>query len=250
MKQKEKSKDYKTINKTPDINVYPIEKMKYQILGKILYMTSCVKNITFILTDADYFYVIENGKENGINRYILRSSDQNSKDSKEKQNKKYQSKEIESQIWVHKLGGHAIIKYKNDTFYYNSSLGREKVQELVLFYEDKFLTPYAVAFDDDFFEQYDTGEILFSDYASDIYKLQISTNDQRILPIFGRIFSFKKQEKLENEEYDEDFDDFNYFRMDKNDRIYDMKLISYSKLSMHNTSKGNEGKKYFYLCYY
>ena len=245
MNQKEKSKDYKTINKIPDINVYPIEKMKYQILGKILYMTSCVKNITFILTDADYFYVIENGKENGINRYILRSSDLNSKDSKEKQNKKYQSKEIESQIWVHKLGGHAIIKYKNDTFYYNSSLGREKVQELVLYYEDKFLTPYAVAFDDDFFEQYDTGEILFSDYVSDIYKLQISTNDQRILPIFGRIFSFKKQEKLENEEYDEDFDDFNYFRMDKNDRIYDMKLTSYSKLSMHNTSKGNEGKNIF-----
>ena len=246
MKLKEnKAKEYKTINKIPDINVYPIEKMKYQILGKILYMTSCVKNITFILTDADYFYVIENGKENGINRYILRSNDQNSKDSKEKLNKKYQSKEIESQIWVHKLGGHAIIKYKNDTFYYNSSLGKEKVQELNLFYENKYLTPYAVAFDDDFFEQFDTGEILFSDYVSDIYKLQISINDQRILPYFGRIFSFKKQEKLLNEEYYEDLDDFNYFRMDKNDRIYDMKLISFNKLSMHNTSKGNEGKNIF-----
>ena len=246
MKQKEKKiKDYKTINKTPDINVYPVEKMKFQILGKILYMTSCVKNITFILTDADNFYVIDNGKENGINKYVLRTNDQNTKDNKEKEKKKYQAKEIESQIWCHKLGGHAIIKYKNDTFYYNSCLGKEKVQELTLFYEDRYLTPYAVAFDDDFFEQFDTGEILFSDYVSDIYKLQISVNDQRILPYFGRIFSFKKQERLENEEYDEDFDDFNYFRMDKNDRIYDMKLISYSKLSMHNTSKGNEGKNIF-----
>ena len=237
MKNKEKIKNYKTINKTPDINVYPIEKINYQILGKILYMTSCVKNITFILTDADYFYVIENGKENGINKYSLHT------EQKEKDKIKYQSPEIESQIWCHKLGGHAVIKYKNDVFYYNPFLGgKEKVHELNLFYEDKYLQPYSVAFDDDFYEQYDTGEILFSDYISDIFKLQITTNDQSIMRIFGRIFSFTPPQKLPNEENDEDFDDFNYFKIDKNDRILDMKLISSSKLSMHNTSKGNEGK--------
>ena len=228
-------KDYKTLNKRPDINVYPIQKMNYQVLGKILYITSSVKNITFLLTDADYFYVIDNGKENNISKFSLHSSEQKDKS-------KYQTKEIESQIWCHKLGGHAIIKYKNDAFYYNSSLGKEKVQELNLYYDDKYLQPYSVAFDDDFYELYDTGEILFSDYCSDIYKLQITSNGQNIMRIFGRIFTFHPPEKLENEEVEDDFDEFNYFKMDKKDRILDMKLISSSKLSMHNTSKGNEGK--------
>ena len=226
-------KDYKTINKRPDINVYPIQNVNYQIMGKILYMTSCVKNITFILTDADSFYVIENGKDNNINKYSLHLD--------QKDRNKNQAKEVESQIWCHKLGGHAIIKYKNDTFYYNSNLGKEKVHELNLFYEDKYLQPYSVAFDDDFYEQNDTGEILFSDYNSDIYKLQITTNDQTIMRIFGRIFSFEPPKKIGNEE-DDDFETFNYFRMDKKDRILDMKLISSSKLSMHNAFKGNEGK--------
>ena len=196
-------------------------------------MTSCVKNITFILTDADSFYVIENGKENNINKYSLHLD--------QKDRNKNQAKEVESQIWCHKLGGHAIIKYKNDTFYYNSNLGKEKVHELNLFYEDKYLQPYSVAFDDDLYEQNDTGEILFSDYNSDIYKLQITTNDQTIMRIFGRIFSFEPPKKIGNEE-DDDFETFNYFRMDKKDRILDMKLISSSKLSMHNAFKGNEGK--------
>lgn len=237
MKNKEKTKEYRTINKIPDINVYPIEKMNYQIMGKILYMTSCVTKMTFVLTDADYFYVIENGKENGIIKYILHT------EQKEKDKIKYQSPEIESHIWCHKLGGHAIIKYKNDMFYYNSCLGgKEKVHELNLFYEDKYIQPYSVAFDDDFYEQFDTGEILFSDYNSDIYKLQITTNDQSIMRIFGRIFTFSPPKKLGEEEVDDDFDDFNYFKLDKNDRILDMKFISSSKLSMHNTSKGNEGK--------
>ena len=241
MKNKVKINEFKTINKIPDINVYPIEKMKYQIMGKIIYMTSCVKNITFILTDADYFYVIENGKENGLNKYHLKMPE-----SRDKGGIIYQAKEVESQIWCHKLGGHAIIKYKNDTFYYNSSL--DKVKELNLCCEgNKSLQPYAVAFDDDFYEENNTGEILFSDYYSDIYKLQIIvTNDHNINRILGKIFSFSYPEKMPNE-IDEDSDDFKYFQMDKNDRILDMKFLSSSKLSMHNTSKGYEGKDIFIL---
>ena len=37
-------------------------------------------------------------------------------------------------------------------------------------------------------------------------------------------------------------DDFKYFQMDKKDRILDMKVLASSKLSMHNASRGNEGK--------
>ena len=57
-------KEFKTINKkNQDINAYPIKEIKFNINGNILYMTSCVKNITFILTESDYLYVIENDKK-------------------------------------------------------------------------------------------------------------------------------------------------------------------------------------------
>ena len=67
-------KDYNTLNKRPEINEYPMEKIRYPITGKILYMTSCVKNLTFILTDEDSFYVIDNSKEKAMTKYILHST--------------------------------------------------------------------------------------------------------------------------------------------------------------------------------
>ena len=67
-------KDYNTINKRPEINMYPMEKMRYPISGKILYITSCVKNKTFILTDEASLYVIDNSKEKNINKYPLIST--------------------------------------------------------------------------------------------------------------------------------------------------------------------------------
>ena len=114
-------KEYKTLNKIPEINVYPMQKIRYQISGKILYITSCVKNITFILTDDDSFYVIDNSKEKGTTKYLLHST------LEQKNRNKFQTQEIESQIWCHKLGSHAIIKYKNEIFYYNPNLLKEKI---------------------------------------------------------------------------------------------------------------------------
>jgi len=229
-------KDYKTLNKRPEINVYPMEKIKYQISGKILYMISCVKNITFILTDESAFYVIDNFKEKSINKYILKTT----KDPKNKI--KYQTNEIESQIWCHKLGTHAIIKYKNDVFYYNPNLLKEKVQELNFFYEDRYLQPYAIAFDDDSFETNDTGEILFSDYNSDIYKLQITINGQNVIRVFGRIFSFRGHNKNENNKLNVNSEEMNYFIMNENDRILDIKFLYSSKYNIQSATKGTEGK--------
>ena len=233
-------KDFKTINKKEDINVYPIKEIRYNISGNILYMTSCVKNKTFILTDSDYLYVIEKDKKNGMNQYLLRP------DKKDKE-KKYQTKETESQIWCHKLGCHAIIKYKNDTYYYNPNLLRDKVQELDLYYNNVNLQPYSVAFDDDFYEEGNTGKILFSDYDSNIYKLQITIYEQTVSRVLGFLFSFTPPKTTDDEEIDDDIEDFNYFKLDKNDRILDMKLISSSKFSMYNVNKGNEGKNIFIL---
>ena len=228
-------KEHKILNKKSEINTYPMKKMHYQISGKILYMTSCVKNITFILTNEDNLYVIDNSKEKGMNKYVLHSTlDQKSKT-------KYQTNEIESQIWCHKLGTHAIIKYKNEIFYYNPHLLKEKVQELNFFYEDKYLQPYAVAFDDDYLELNDTGEIVFSDYNSDIYKLQITISGQNVIRVFGRIFGLKDYSKKKNNR-NNDSTNFNFFSLNKNDRILDMKLIYSSKNSILSANKGTEGK--------
>ena len=224
-------KNYNTLNKRLEINEYPMEKIRYSITGKILHMISCVKNLTFILTDENSFYVIDNSKEKGITKYLLHST------LEQKNKSKFQSKEISSQIWCHKLGFHAIIKYNNEIFYYNPHLQKEKVQELNFFYEDKYLQPYAVAFDDDNFDTNDTGEILFSDYNSDIYKLQITIVGQNILRVFGRIFSLKNDIKNKSEE-----NELSFFNMNGNDRILDMKLMYSSKYNILSANKGSEGK--------
>ena len=230
-------KDYNTLNKRPEINVYPMQKMKYQISGKILYITSCVKNITFILTDEDSFYVIDNNKDKGTTKYLLHST------LEQKNKAKFQTNEIESQIWCHKLGIHVIIKYKNEIFYYNPNLLKEKVQELNLFDEDKYLQPYAISFNDDYFETNDTGEILFSDYNSDIYKLQITISGQHVIRIFGRIFSFKEKNLNNSKEKEDSDDEYNdYFIINKNDRILDLKLLYSSKYNILSGNKGSEGK--------
>ena len=59
-------KEYKTINKKPNINKYPIEKMDIAIKGKILYMTTSESQNMFILTADGYFYVVNKGKLNDI----------------------------------------------------------------------------------------------------------------------------------------------------------------------------------------
>ena len=68
-------KEYKTINKKPDINKFPLEKIDLSIQGRILYLTSTPspnKKI-FILTDKNYFYVIENNNFKKPKGYILKS---------------------------------------------------------------------------------------------------------------------------------------------------------------------------------
>ena len=118
------------------------------------------------------------------------------------------------------------------------------MQELDLYFSGKYLQPYSFAFDDDFYEEGNTGEILFSDFNSDIYKFQITIYEQTISRIIGIVFSFRTP-STDDEETEDDFEDFNYFKLDRNDRIFDMKFISSSKFSMYNVTKGNEGKNIF-----
>lgn len=96
--------------------------MDLSFKGNIFYVISSESNNMFILTDEDFFYVIEKGKFNEI-EYKLQSSEleKNKKKKEEEKNtkSKSQSYDLDSQIWCDKLGTHVIIKYIKTNFYYN-----------------------------------------------------------------------------------------------------------------------------------
>ena len=231
-------KVYKTINKIPEVNVYPITKMNLPIIGNKLFITSSVNNNIYILTDTGYFYVMKRGSEKDLQQYTLTIQPRNKDD--------YQANEEHSQIWCDKLGNHVIIKFKNEVFYYNPSLEGEKVRGLMLINEKKFLQPYSVAFNDEIQERFDTGDILFSDYESNIYKLKITVEEnKKVFQDFKKIFSFSGFNK--NEESDDDFK-FSYFNLSKNERILDMKLIiSCPNSNMYGSATDMSGKNIFIL---
>ena len=240
-------KDYKTINKGPNINKYPIEKMDIDIKGKILYMVSSDNNITFVLTDEGYFYVISKAKFNDIKGFQLKSEKLDEEKVK-KNGIKFQTDKKESQIWCDKFGTHVIIKYKNISFYYNPLMAK-KIEELNLTtFGNTFIQPYAVAFNDYLCEPEDTGKIIFSDYNSVIYELQLKLSEEKemIRLTFGKVFSFKRQ-KVEKAIRNDEDQDFDFFEMDDSDRILDMKLMVSQNPAIGMSKGYNEDKNIFIL---
>ena len=119
-------KECKTINKKPDIDKFPLQKIELAVQGRILFLTSTPSpnKKTFILTDKSLLYVIENNNFKKPKEYLLKSEMLNKK-SPDGKSIKYQTDSLESQIWTDKKGNHAIIKYKNVSFYYNPSLPKK-----------------------------------------------------------------------------------------------------------------------------
>ena len=219
---------YKTLNKQPDYNIFNIKKIKLSLEGNILLMTSSENNNTFIVTDSNLFYVIEKGIPKNAKKYKISLSFK-------KSSKKLQSEDKESQIWCDKLGNHVIIKYKNNLYYYNPHIPKDKFQEINIYYNNCYFQPYAIAFNNDYYyDTLDTGDFLCSDINSDIYKIRIQINEKnKIISFLSPIFSFNpinfhivNADESEDEEDDEDnFTDLNYFKLDKNEKILDMKII-------------------------
>ena len=230
--------EYETNHKEQETSKYEIISMGIDLKGKILYVTSSENNIMFILTDSEEynFYVIKyikkgRNKEKYIENYFLKSEIP--------EGALFQTNNQESQIWCDKLGTHVIIKYKNAVFYYNPYM-KKKTAEMMLFTFNKYLQPYSVAFNDDFYDIEKTGKILFSDYNSYIYELEIELNEQKeMMHFFGEIFKFKK-EKVKK--YDETYEDpdFDFFQMERDDRILDMKII----ISKDTATMGDESFRF------
>ena len=169
-------------------NIFDIQKIDYSIIGNILYMISSESGNIFILTDSAFFYSIEKGKQNYIKQYYLEIYSFG--------DYKVQTEYKESQIWCDKFGTHVIIKYSNIIYYFNPFILGEKIKPLYLVYQSIYLQPYAIAFNDDFYDRYDTGLILFSDYNSRIYEFQIVLVDKSEIYIvtFYPIFSLKNED--------------------------------------------------------
>ena len=118
---------------------------------------------------------------------------------------------------------------------------KEKIVEMKLFTLNRYLQPYSVAFNNDFYDIEKTGKILFSDYYSRIYELEIELNEQKeMIHFFGEIFNFKPLKVKKYDETDEE-PDFDFFEMEKDDRILDMKIVSWRDIAtMRDESYGNE----------
>ena len=220
-------KKYKTINKQPDYNIFNITKINLSVEGNILLMTSSENNNTFIITDSNLFYVIEKGILKNTKKYKISLSFR-------KSSKKLQAEDKESKIWCDKLGNHVIIKYKNNLFYYNPHIPKDKFQEINLLYNNYYLQPYALAFNNDYYDTVDTGDFLFFDINSDIYKIRIQIKDKnKIISFISPIFSFNPinfhivnpDESDDDEDDEENFSDLNFFKLDKYEKILDMKII-------------------------
>ena len=242
-------KNCKTINKYTKGDIFKIEQIKYSIQGKILYITSSENNNMFIITDCNYFYVIDKGIEKFTKRYKISSFI--------KKYRKFQTQNNQTHIWCDKLGNHVIIKYYNNLYYYNPHIPKEKIQELNLYYNNCYLQPYAIAFNNDFYDTKDTGDILFSDFNSDIYQLRIQINEKnKIRPFFFRIFTFNEQpfefinkEDIDDDEDEEDdFSDLVMFKMEKNEVILDLKIFfSFNSKDIYDKNLDNKGKNILIL---
>ena len=239
-------KIYKTINRQPEINIFNIEKINLSFNGNILYMTSSDNDNIFIITDSDIFYIIK--KKKIISELKLCSSS--------KKNKKNCLEKKESQIWCDKFGNHIIINHKNFTYYYNPHLPKEKLQEINFIYNNKYILPYSIAFNNDFYEIFNTGDILLSDFNSNIYKLRIKYDKNKLSSSLFLIFSLRpnkiinsNEEEDDEEEEEDEFDDLELFKLNKDEKIIDMKIIfSFEKSSIGYTSSDDgEGKNILIL---
>lgn len=195
-------------------------------LGNITYVLSSANNFIYILTNSSNFYVLDKEKKKANSHMLIPSLS--------KQETKFQTTENKSQIWCDKKGNHVVIKQDKRVFYYNPSFRNKDgfvLQEINLEYKDQYLEPYSFAFNDEESTSLDTGDILFSDFFSDIYRIRIRAdqNKKEIKTSFDLVFSLQPK-NYDEDDYDYDKDNFgfpkmNFLQLEKNERILDMKIL-------------------------
>ena len=221
-----------------------IEKWQLKFDSQIKYVLSLEQNLTFILTQKS-FYVYRANNDSLVQCIIpFLEEREKLKTETEKKTKKDKDKIDYSQIWSDKNGNHVIFRLDNFVYYYNNILP-EKIKLLDLKYEENFLKPFSVAFNDNNQNLKYTDEIIFTDENSSIFTLMIKIEDNgQFKENVNNVFNFK----IKKENNDNNKNEFkeNYFLIEKNDRIYDIKLFIHEE-KIGTGKKAVINKNYFIL---
>ena len=222
-----------------------IEKWQLKLDSQIKYVLSLEQNFTFILTQKSFY--VHQANNDVLTQYKIPFSEEREelKESEEKEAKKDKKKDKDkvdnSRIWSDKSGNHVIFKLDNFIYYYNNSLPpNDKIKLLNLELNKNFLKPFSIAFNNNNKNLKYSDEIIFSDENSSIYTLTIKIEENgQIKENVNNVFSFitgNEENEFEN----------NYFLIEKNDRIYDMKLFVYEE-KVGTGRKAVINKSYFIL---
>ena len=216
-------------------NKLNIEKWSLNLNDKIKYMLSLESNFTYILT-KNYFCVYEQSKD-ALNKFTI---------PKTVREDIRPTRFDQSIIWSDANGNRVIFKLDKIAYYYNNCLPEnQKIKELNLDFDGRYIEPYSFAFNNNNTNPKSTDDIIFSDKNSSIYILNIKVEENgEIQEEINKVFDFRNNntdniESKENNEKEEKLNDLlddNYFIIEKDDRIYDMKLYV-------NEEKITEGKK-------
>ena len=233
-----------------------IEKWNLKLDATIKCMISIESNITFILTNKSLYVYEKKNKEETLTQNLIPLN--------EKSETYNPNSEIErSKIWSDKKGIHVIFKLNGTPYYYNNILpDNKKITELSLEFNEKLLEPFSFAFNDKNQNAKMADEIIFTDSNSSIYTLSIKINDiGEIQEKVNKVFDFKdlsiasntttseessKENKEKEEKLNELLGDDNYFKFDRNDKIFDMKLYLNEEI-IKEGKKPIVNKSYFIL---
>ena len=200
---------------------------KITIHGKITFCSFTERETLYIITDNLYFYFKE--KDKNVKELMLVMNLQQEMD-------RYQSEEIKSFLWSDKYDFHTLIYHEKRVYYFNPTYKEVKEINLVNTKEKKgkYLEPYSMAFceNPDGKLHREKVEIIFSDYYSDIYLLNIDINSMKIQTnlLYQIRNTFSPEDNL-------GFNDFYLFNLEKNEIILDIKIINCEDKDKNKNSK-------------
>ena len=228
-----------------------LEKWELTLDDEIKYIASLESNYTYILTPT-FFYIYDKSKDELIKHQIPNNKDENLDSIKN-------DTSMENRIWPDKFGIHIIFKLEGICYYYNNILKEnKKIKRLELIFEEnkKYIEPIALSFNDINKNKKNSDEIIFTDINSTIYTLNIKIDlkgeiSEKIEKIFEirniKNFDLENIDKTKEEEKEKDeLDNYleeNYFILEKDDIISDIKLI----IKEDESKKSKTTKNYFIL---
>ena len=234
-----------------------LEKWDLKLDGEIKYLISLESDYTYILTQRS-FYIYDKPNNNLIKNQIPDDNNGNNSNLASVKNETSTG----NRIWPDKYGIHIIFKLDGICYYYNNILKEnKKIKRLKLISEENkiYIEPFALSFNDINKNQKNSDEIIFTDKDSIIYTLNIKLDNKgEISEKINKIFDIKSiryidlensennEEDVEEEGKNNELDNYledNYFILENDDKIYDIKLF----VKEEKTKRFQTTRNYFIL---